>query len=658
MTEWPRRPFQLVLWVQDPDLTKLSGRPIGSPPGEGRVGRPASSARPGKLAKQQEPEKDGIVGEQIQIPRSKFGNLKSAGRISNFDFRNSHWPTILFLLLLTAAIHGWLIGHTELLARDGVGFIRYAWRLQREPWSEVLRTSHQHPGYPWAIAVASGPVGWLVHSSPCDQMTLSAQLINLLAGCLLAVAMYYLGLELFNRRVGFWSAALFQCLPVVARVTSDALSETTFLLTSTVTLLLAVRSLRDYSVWRLALCGASGGCCYLIRPEGALTVVATLTVLLGMQALARRRRPWSTVLPAMGSLVISAAAVAGPYVAVIGHFTNKPTGQAVMEVAKLGVRNQESGVRSQESEIKGRIFLSPDSYHLTPCLLAVWWHADGENNWFDRRIWVPWTVAKEVIRSSGYFAWLPALLGLGWFYRRCRRNPAAWILAVLCLFQAVLLCRVGSVVGYVSERHVLIIVLCGLYWAVWAMLQIPQRWGRARYQMRVEKGGWRIETKGESSAVRPSSILHSPSSIVHLPISILHPRSSILSSLMMVLLMLACLPMSLQPLHANQVGHREAGLWLASHSRPGDTIVDPFDWAYFYAGRVFAEGCNLLPQPQPIRYVVLEHSRKPHADLSMLPKARQLAEGGQIVYDWQPNQHQLKHKAQEVQILAVPLNSQ
>jgi hypothetical protein len=426
--------------------------------------------------------------------------------------------------------------------------------------------------------------------------------------------MYYLGLEFFNRRVSFWTAALFQCLPVVARVTSDALSEATFLLTSVVTLLLAVRSLRDYSVWRLALCGATGGCCYLIRPEGALTVVSVLTVLLGLQTLPRWHRPWSTVLPAVGSLSVSAAIVAGPYIAVIGHVTNKPTGQAVMEVAQAGVRNQESGVRVQKS---GRHLWSPDSCPLTPCLLAVWWHPEGEKDWFERFMWGLGAEVNQVIRGFAYVAWLPVLLGLGWYYRRMPEKPAAWIITVLCGFHAILLCRVGTVVGYISERHVLIIVLCGLYWAVWAISRMARRWRQARSRLRID-----------------------------------------VSSAVIVTFMLACLPMTLQPLHANQVGHREAGLWLALHCRPGDTIVDPFDWSYFYAGRVFEEECSPLPDRQAVRYVVLEHTRKPHAELTMLPLAKELAEGGQVVYDWQPNKHQLKHKAQEVQIFAIPINSQ
>src|SRR5262245_22535875 len=74
---------------------------------------------------------------------------------------------VLILLLLTGAIHAWIIRHTEVPARDGVGFMHYAWRLLHEPWGEVLRTSHQHPGYPLLIAVVSKL--WLVGDAPLWQ---------------------------------------------------------------------------------------------------------------------------------------------------------------------------------------------------------------------------------------------------------------------------------------------------------------------------------------------------------------------------------------------------------------------------------------------------------------------------------------------------------
>ena len=573
------------------------------------------------------------------------GLEKSSGPKRDRRWRREAGP-ILVLLLFTGGIHAWLIYHTELPARDGVGFMRYAWRLQHEPWGDVLRTSHQHPGYPLTIAAVSKllPFGSL---SLCDRMLLSAQLVNLAAGCLLAVAMFYLGKELFNPRVGFWTAALFQCLPVAARVTSDALSEAIFLLTATVTLLLAVRSLRDYSIWRLGLCGACGGCCFLIRPEGAGPVVAVLAVLLGLQAVARWRRPWRQVLPAAASLTVAAALVASPYVAVLGNLTNKPTGQAVIGLAQRkiedgGLRIEDRGTKINRSfDLQSSVF---DPQHL---VWGVWWHGDREGDWLEHLAWGAWAVTEEVVRGFAYFFLLPAILGLYWFRGQWRNRPEICILGILCLLQALILCRVGLVVGYVSERHVLIIVLCGLYWAVWAVLTLPQRWWLAKNpELRIEDRRSNIEDCKE-----PSSSILNPQS------SILDPRSSILPISILVIFMLACLPVCLQPLHAGQVGHREAGLWLALHTQPGDIIVDPFDWSSLYAGSVFQHETPVagLSNQRPVQYVVLEANCKPHPELILLPIAKKLAADGQIVFDWQPNRRQLAHKAQEVQIFVVPL---
>ncbi|HMF18520.1 MAG TPA: glycosyltransferase family 39 protein, partial [Gemmataceae bacterium] len=426
-------------------------------------------------------------------------------------------------------------------------------------------------------------------------MIISAELVNLVAGCLLAVAMFYLGKEFFDRRVGFWTAAVFQCLPVAARVTSDVLSEATFLLATTVTLLLAVRSLRDYSIWRLGLCGACGGFCFLIRPEGGLTVLAVAVALFGQQAMARWRRPWRQVVPAAASLTLAAILVAGPYVAVLGQLTNKPTSQKVIDLASEDLQAAPEGsaedrgsrIEDRESKIENprlnnkedeqssaqdrqRLTSSisdPRSSILHPrcpkskprlsaSLWAVWWHADRDGSWLENLTWAVWALTQEVIRCFGYIAWLPAAFGLYWRRGQWRKQPEILILGFLCLFQALVLCRVGLVVGYVSERHVLIIALCGLYWAVWAVFYLTQSRKAAKSSALAS---WRLDAR------------------FNLPVIIL------------LSFMLACLPVTLQSLHANQVGHRQAGLWLAQHTQPCDIIVDPFDWAYFYAGRVFQD---------------------------------------------------------------------
>jgi len=103
------------------------------------------------------------------------------------------------------------------------------------------------------------------------------------------------------------------------------------------------------------------------------------------------------------------------------------------------------------------------------------------------------------------------------------------------------------------------------------------------------------------------------------------------------------------------VGHREAGLWLAQNSRPGDIIIDPFDWSAFYAGAVFrTRGDAVQLTEPPAVYVVLESTPKPHPELILLPLAKELAADGQIVFDWRPNRREFDHKAQAMQVFRAP----
>src|SRR5262249_49195146 len=162
-----------------------------------------------------------------------------------------------------------LLCHTEVAARDSIGFIRYAWQLQHRPWQEVLPHAEQHPGYPVVLLGVSLPVRQFLHLPDALAMQLSAQLASALAGVLLIFPMFSLGRELFDRTTGFGAALLFQCLPASGRVLSDGLSEATFLLLAATALYCGVRALRTRSVFGFGLCGLCSGLAYLTRPEGA-----------------------------------------------------------------------------------------------------------------------------------------------------------------------------------------------------------------------------------------------------------------------------------------------------------------------------------------------------------------------------------------------------
>jgi hypothetical protein len=503
------------------------------------------------------------------------------------SFARQDLGRLVLLIFLAAGMRAWLMGHTAVAARDSIGFIRYALLLESTPLLEALRDSLQHPGYPALILAVSRPVRFFMGTTPLS-MQFSAQLASALASVLLVIPMYFLGRELFDRTAGFWGTALFQALPVSSHVMSDALSEASFLLLITTALYLAVGALRSSSAWRFALSGSFSGLAYLVRPEGALVVIAVGLVLLGMQSYAPWRRPWWQLCVCSLSLVVGAVTVGGPYAWAIGSFTNKPTPKEILKTAWVEEVEQAAGHvpagPQSEAAVRGPLLAS---------LLALY-APDGLK---DRRWWGLQAIATEVVRGYQYLAGLPVLLSLFWFRDRLRKIPGAWTLLVLCLLHTFVLWRLALSVGYVSERHVLLLVLCGSFSGAAMTALVGRRLAQACYGLPIR--------------VWPSVVL--------------------------LLIMTGFgLPESFKPLHANRAGHRAAGLWLAEHTIPADPIEDPFCWAHFYAGRVFWEG-KTIPQPEgyrPIQYAVLEQSDHEHIRLPTIAHAQDLASRGQAVYWW------------------------
>jgi len=549
---------------------------------------------------------------------------------------SSVWKTngvlLLVLLILATAIRVWLLCHTEVTSRDSIGFERYAWELEHKKWKQVLRSNLHHPLYPLTVLAVSVPVRQIVGGSDLVVMQASAQLASGLGGILLVIPMFFLGKELFDRRVGFWAAAIFQCLPVGARVMSDALSESVFLLISTIALLLALRAFRTGSMTGFVGCGCCAGLAYLTRPEGILIAVAVAVALVGRRLFVQRQKVWTEIASQLAGLIAATALVAGPYIAIIQGFSNKTT---TRDLLKSEIRQSRSELTATDETrnkhgslsvfvpcfIRGPM-LSAFGFRLSDFGIgfsnfAIWW-PDGKVSDLPGHLWWSlYALASELSKGFFYVAWIPALIGLFTYRARLRFWSGEMVLLVLCLLQCLALLRVAMVAGYVADRHVLIIVLGGLYWAVAALFFLVER---------IRKGASWFRT--------------------------LCPRAALL----FLALVLVALPKTLEPLHANRAGHHAVGLWLAEHITPADEIDDPFCWAAHYAGRTFLREtpeASLSCTPC-FRYVV--HDCRPdHRDRFRKPSApigNLVAAGGQVVYHWPEEVH-----VEEANILlfAVPL---
>src|SRR5947209_15163167 len=84
-------------------------------------------------------------------------------------------------------------------------------------------------------------------------------------------------------------------------------------------------------------------------------------------------------------------------------------------------------------------------------------------------------IGAELGHALQYFGLMPVLLSLWWCRDRYRLLPGSWVLAVVFVLHCTLLWLLAVKVGYVSDRHILLLVICCLFQATAATLQIPFR---------------------------------------------------------------------------------------------------------------------------------------------------------------------------------------
>lgn len=497
-----------------------------------------------------------------------------------------------FVMLLVLATRSWIIAHSEIISRDGIGFIRYALQLEEPPDSptepgtrmtrtDVLRQSFHPPGYSVSILAVSWPVRAFLGDTS-DAMRRSAQIASMLASLLLVIPLYFLGKLVFDRQTAFVGTLLFQMLPVTTQVASDGLSDTLFLcFIMTATWLTALGLRRPHWAW-FAAAGIMTGVTYLVRPEGLMLGVAAGMVLLWCRV---RREISSAALIGRGSaMLVGLLIILVPYVCTIGRLTNKPTGAQLFQWLG-GDKMKPSWIRQADV---GPV--RPD----VNFPLADWFNDFGKGKQPDL-VWATQAFGKELLKASFYVLPFFAMIGFGALWPSIRRDPAAMLIVVLGVCHSLLLWRMAKGAGYVAERHTLLIVACGSYFAAAAFPVLGERIAQ-------------IKRCGRLGSAR------------------------FWSALLAVVVVASSVPAAIKPLHTSRGGHRAAGLWIAAQQEPHAWVLDPFSWAEFFAGHKRLP--SRVNDSTRVVYIVTESNANLHPRLHMMQMARYIAERGKLVYHW------------------------
>lgn len=525
-----------------------------------------------------------IVGarlEEIERPRSLFG---------------PDYLRLAAVALVAIAVHAWLISHTALTARDSLGFARMALCLENpsaappnddgRPKNSLdhIRSAEHPPGYPLAVWATDAGLRRISSRSAPDRALLSTQIANAIAAVLLVVPTYLIGRMLFSRNVGFAAALLFQVLPVPVQITSDGLTEGVYLLVAAVAIVLGVRAVRRPRISGFLLCGLATGAGYLVRPEGLMIAAGPGVVVLWLGI--TRVWPRDLALGRLAALLVGVGLVAVPYIAVIGKLTNKKAGQELMNNPMAPPRP---------------VFQSSQRMTAGLPLFAEFWHEQKDAG-KSHTLWAVQAVFKEASKGANYIVWPLAIFAIIAFRRRLATEPGLWVLVVLTICNLALLIYLAARVGYVSERHTLLLTLLACQFAAAGLPLFAA--GLGQLLPRIERLGVRITAASILVAIVASS-----------------------------------LPFALKSMHHHREGHKHAGEWLATHMTDNDAIVDPFCWAEWYAGRTLYR-TSWNPEKSRNTYVIWENTTAtPHSRLPVFPEAKRLKEspGSRIVYHWPEN---------------------
>lgn len=352
------------------------------------------------------------------------------------------WPALLGVILLSVGVRGFLIADQPCLSRDGVHFVTFAKQLSDDPIQWMTATTKQ-PGYSYLLLGTHRLLGPILGGDTPESWQRCGQLLAMLGGVVVCVAIYLLTHRLFGQSAAVVAGVFAGFWPQGGHLSADVLSDMPHLALYLVALILACGAMRNPRLWKPVLCGGLMGLAYLFRQESLGLVGATVVCLLWPGV----RRPWRGKLTSVVILLACFAVVVAPYSIATGKLMpNKGPGDLIEQLS----------------------FLAPVESVATLAHVVPPWLLPGR-------------MAEEWCRSGRYVFSTLFLVGLFLKRRDGRRlmptaEPCGRRLIVLAvLAQLVLVLLRAGVFGELSSRYMVIPAALAIPWAAAAFVAIVRK---------------------------------------------------------------------------------------------------------------------------------------------------------------------------------------
>ena len=492
------------------------------------------------------------------------------------------------LAVLACSVQVWMIDRAVVPAQDALRYLIVAQSMARDGLAETLATQYEQPLFPALV--------WLAHGSLVQFGAISANdwaaSLQWSAASALVLAvwpMFLLLRRIHDPRSALAGCLLFVLVGAMARLGADGLSDSTHLCLCLWALWavsvyftsgrfgaerLSVDAAsspvrRQPARWLLAA-GAFCGLAMLARAEAIVLAAAVLAALLLVQCNVRWRLPWGEAAGSTVSLAAGMSLVLGAYLALCGAWS--PNAAVERLISRRGVVETEPlNVTDRHQATSAAV---DERWYLAETGRLVFGRKDfASSSRFHGAGAATGHLVAELVESLQYWVGALALVGL-WHARRRPASPVGRFVQILCGMLIAATWWIAVRNGYLSERHLLLVMVFALGWAGVGAVELGE---------------------ALAAAIRQRSFRVAPAAV----------RSAALGAIA-----LACLPALARPLHASRANHREAAAWLAAHTRQDDVVLDSRGWTALYTGRPTYryEAAQAAFSHPKLAYVVVEQA--------------------------------------------------
>jgi hypothetical protein len=379
------------------------------------------------------------------------------------DFRRKS-ATAGALVLLSCLVQVWTISRAVVPAQDCVRYLIVAQGFERDGLTATLRVQPEQPLFPalvWLVHRTFSAIGWV---SP-DNWAICLQIAAALPLVLSVIPAYGLFCRLHGDKAGLVGSMLYCLLGGIARLGADGLSDSTHLALFCTALWAAAQYYPvagkgfGSSRW-LLLCGGSTGLALMARGESIVVPVAVLITFGLLQILRLNRPTWIMALRGAGAYSFGLGVVLAPYLVSCDATTpntaiNRLLGRrGAAEAAPLN--DFDSALESSAIEPRWEL----------PGIgrLAFGKKDTSTSARFHGYLAACARLLHELAQTLHYWIGALALFGL-WTARRTLVWPLDRFMQCLCGALIIASIIVAAHAGYLSARHVLLLVVLGVGWA-------------------------------------------------------------------------------------------------------------------------------------------------------------------------------------------------